>query len=102
MFLYPKKGSSKPGFDNEQPVLGATPYSEHRRQAPDRCQHQWDDPEPKGERVIKIGWNRERAASTAASWIGLPWTIRPSRAISTIRMPFFADKAIIRISPIWV
>jgi len=59
-------------------------------------------PSPKANEVINIGRNRERAASTAASRIDLPWTIRPSRAISTIRMPFFADKAIIRISPICV
>ena len=59
-------------------------------------------PNPKANEVIRIGRNRSRDASTAAQKIGLPWTIRPSRAISTIRMPFLADKAIIRMSPIWV
>src|SRR5215471_2880369 len=51
-------------------------------------------PNPKANEVIRIGRKRERAASTAASRIGLPWTSRPSRAISTIRIPFLADSAI--------
>src|ERR1700756_4014619 len=59
-------------------------------------------PSPKAKEVIRIGRNRRRDASTAASRIDLPWTRRPSRAISTIRMPFLADSAIIRMSPIWV
>src|ERR1700758_4439311 len=51
-------------------------------------------PSPKANEVIRIGRNRRRDASTAASRMGSPWTRRPSRAISTIKMPFFADKAI--------
>ncbi len=52
--------------------------------------------------VIRIGRNRARAASTAASRIGLPSCTRCSRATSTIRIAFFAESAISRIMPIWV
>jgi len=54
----------------------------------------------KAKEVMRIGRNLVRAASTAASNIGLRWIILSSRATSTIRMPFLADKAIRSISPI--
>ena len=57
-------------------------------------------PRMKAKDVIRIGRKRIRDASTAASRIGLPRSSRPSRAISTIRMPFFADSAISSIRPI--
>jgi hypothetical protein len=57
---------------------------------------------PNANEVIRIGRNRIREASIAASRIGLPCTMRFSRATSTIKMPFFAESAIIRMSPIWV
>ena len=49
-----------------------------------------------------IGRNRVCDASTAASQMDFPSTIRRSRATSTIRMPFLADNAISSIRPIWV
>ena len=51
--------------------------------------------------VIRMGRKRVRAASIAASIMGLPCRRRSSRATSTIRMPFFAESAINSMSPIW-
>ncbi len=49
--------------------------------------------------VIRIGRKRARAASTAESSMGFPaW--RNSRATSTIRMAFLADRAISNTRPI--
>ena len=59
-------------------------------------------PRMKANEVIRIGRKRARAASTAASRIGLPSFTRCSRATSTIRIAFLADKAMSRIRPIWV
>ena len=59
-------------------------------------------PRMKANDVIRIGRKRMRDASTAASQIDLPSTMRSSRATSTIRMPFLADSAISSIRPIWV
>ena len=56
-------------------------------------------PRMKANEVIRMGRNRARAASIAASTIGLP-AARISRATSTIRIAFLADSAISRISPI--
>jgi hypothetical protein len=49
--------------------------------------------------VITIGRKRARAASVAASRIGLP-AARSSRANSTMRIAFFAESAISKTSPI--
>jgi len=59
-------------------------------------------PRMKANDVIRIGLKRVRAAWTAASTIGLPSTLRASRATSTIRMAFLAPSAISSIRPIWV
>ena len=59
-------------------------------------------PRMKANDVIRIGRKRARAASTAASMIGLPSLTRCSRATSTIRIAFFADSAMSRMRPIWV
>ena len=56
-------------------------------------------PRMKTKDVIMIGRKRDCAASMAASMMPLP-AARPSRAISTMRMPFFAERAISRTSPI--
>ena len=58
-------------------------------------------PRMKANEVMTIGRNRSRAASTAASRIGLP-SSRCWRAYSTIRMPFLLPSAISRMMPIWV
>lgn len=57
-------------------------------------------PRIKAKDVIRIGRKRVRAASIAASKIGLPSKLRCSRATSTIKMPFFAESAINSINPI--
>src|SRR5262245_14689882 len=59
-------------------------------------------PRMKANDVIRIGRNRVRAASTAASRSGLPSCKCCSRATSTIRIAFFADSARSKTSPIWV
>ena len=57
-------------------------------------------PRMKAKEVITIGRKRARAASTAASKIGMP-SARISRANSTIRIAFFAESAMSRTRPIW-
>jgi hypothetical protein len=59
-------------------------------------------PRMKANEVIRIGRSRVTAASSAASAIGLPSSMRASRATSTIRMAFLALSAISSIRPIWV
>ena len=58
-------------------------------------------PNTKANEVIRIGRKRTCPASKAESRIGLP-SFRKSRANSTIKIPFLADKAINKIIPIWV
>ena len=58
-------------------------------------------PEMNAIEVIRIGRNRRRVASTAASRGDIP-SASSSRANSTIRMAFFAARAIISTSPICV
>ena len=58
-------------------------------------------PRMKAKEVIRIGRNRERAASIAASSTGLPSRLCRSSPTSTIRIAFLADSAISRINPIW-
>ena len=58
-------------------------------------------PRMKANEVMTIGRNRSRAASTAASRIGLP-SARCWRAYSTIRMPFLLPSAMSRMMPICV
>src|SRR5262245_53245773 len=55
-------------------------------------------PRMKANDVITIGRNRARAASVAASRIGLP-AARSSRANSTMRIAFFAESAISKNEP---
>ena len=56
-------------------------------------------PNTKAKDVIKIGLNRTCPASYAASLIEFPSALK-SRANSTIRIPFFAERAISKIIPI--
>ena len=58
-------------------------------------------PITKASEVIRIGRNRRRLASIAASTGVFPVN-SSSRANSTIRMAFFADRPTSTISPIWV
>src|SRR5271165_3925448 len=59
-------------------------------------------PRMKAKEVMRIGRKREREAATAASRMESSPLTRPSRAISTIKMPFLAESAISNIRPICV
>ena len=57
-------------------------------------------PRMKAKEVIRIGRNRSRAASRAASRVDIPWA-RSSVANSTMRMAFLAARPITVNSPTW-
>ncbi len=60
-----------------------------------------ETPKIKDSEVIRIGRNRSRAASTAASMRSRPWS-SICLANSTIRIAFFAARPISTTKPTWV
>src|SRR5262249_25033559 len=96
-----KAGTNKTAMhvDASIPLATAIPR-ERRALAPaPRAKTSGNTPRMKVNEVIAIGRKRTREASMAASKMLLP-AIRLSRALSTIKIAFFADNAISSTSPI--